>query len=530
MIRLFDNRFGEHGQTFVRSADGDKYTFSGEDVLLEKDAFKLLDDFSGVTVKELQDESRGNLIVFARDDANLAKLPFYTLKENRKKPDQFNTLKENRKKPDQFNLDTGNLMGVLSLRQKDTSLKIQVRSRFDIGEKQYFLNYLLSRIFEVSFTELVSSSDDAFWDMLLAFVFLWRFSEAAAVGLYKQYHRFEYNDLNFRGRLDLDRHLKRNYPLFDRIAYSRREISFDNPLNHLLRHAAAKIEKKWPSMLEYNPNVRELLTLLKQNTPSWIPGDIQRALCHKDTLSELRHPYFAEYYEPLRRVSRMLLMDEGANVFDTPENSDESEISGVLFDGSWLWEEYLATVLCDSNLEGGPYLHADPDKQLNAIYAFKSGRGRLYPDFRRPVNDDASHCDIVLDAKYKRGDTVQSADRRQVLCYMFLTGATQGGLIFPPKTNPNDNDPDEDPEADAEDSNKAPKASTGAPQHCPKPAIINTPYKDNDNGECIWRCFSFLPLKTDADEVTFIEDMQKQEDALHNFAQSPKDFQQAAEK
>ncbi len=136
----------------------------------------------------------------------------------------------------------------------------------------------------------------------------------------------------------------------------------------------------------------------------------------------------------------MLLMDEGANVFDTPENSGETEISGVLFDGSWLWEEYLATILCARNLRGGPYLHADPSKRKNAIYAFSPKRGPLYPDFRRPVNGDASRCDIVLDAKYKRGDSIQSKDLHQVLCYMFLTGATQGGLIFPPKTDEKEND------------------------------------------------------------------------------------------
>ncbi len=515
MIKLLDNHFGKQNGLAFERADGDNFSCSGKDVAsnevsLNKNARVLLDNFSGVTVKELQDESHGNLIVFAREDANLAKLPFYTLVG----------------KKDVFRLDTGNLMGVLSLRQKDTTLKIQVQSRFDTSKEQYFLKYLLSRIYDVSFTDLVSSEEDPFWDMLLAFVFLWRFSEAATIGLYKQYHRFEYNDLNFRGHLDLDRHLKRNYPLFDRIAYSRREITFDNPFNHLLRHAAAKIEKKWPSMLESNPNAREQLMLLKQNTPSWIPGDIQRTLSHKDTLSELRHPYFAEYYEPLRRVSRMLLMGEGANVFDTPENSDETEISGVLFDGSWLWEEYLATVLCDHNLEGGPYLHADPSKRLNAIYAFtKPKSGPLYPDFRRPKNDDASLCDIVLDAKYKRGDSVQSADRRQVLCYMFLTGATQGGLIFPPKTPTDAIDPDEDPEADTDDTSKAPKASTGDPQHCPKPATINTPY----SRECIWRCFSFRSLETN-DRDAFIKNMADQEKNLRDFAQSPKDFKEPAPK
>lgn len=504
MIRLFDNRFDKNGQKF-QLVDG-KYGDSGRNGSIEKDAAtvkELLDMFSGKTVEQLQDTSHGNLIVFARADANLAELPFYTLTESSKIPDVFR-------------LDTGNLMGVLSLRKDDKALKIQVQSRFDTGEKQYFLNYLLSRICEVSFAELVSSSDDVLWDMLLAFVFLWRFSQAAAVGLYKQYHRFEYNDLNFRGRLDLDRHLKRNYPLCDRIAYSRREITFDNPINHLLRHAAAKIEKKWPSLLVSNHNAREQLLLLKQNTPSWIPGNIQRTLCHKDTLSELRHPYFAEYYEPLRRVARMLLMDESANVFDTPENSGDTEISGVLFDGSWLWEEYLATVLCDKNLAGGPFLHADTNNRKTAIFTFRkensgSVYGPLYPDFRRPGSNNATFpqcCDIILDAKYKRGDSIQSKDLHQVLCYMFLTGATQGGLIFPPKTN---NDDDDTTNSFAEGG------------HCSRTTTINTPGQEN----CTWRCFQFAGLQTQT-EQDFIKNMQQQEEALRKFVTSPKDFEQPA--
>lgn len=539
MIRLYDNRFGEHGQK-IQLVDGKfqlvdgKYNGPGANGLIAMNAsevWPLLKQINGVSVKGLQTASKGNLIVFARPDAQLAELPFYTLAEV-ERPLSGGQV------PAQFRLDTGNLMGVLSLRQGDTALKIQVRSRFDTGEKQYFLNYLLSRIFEVSFTELVSSSDDALWDMLLAFVFLWRFSSAATIGLYKQYHRFEYNDLNFRGRLDLDRHLKRNYPLNDRIAYSRREITFDNPINHLLRHAAAKVEKKWPSMLVSNQNAREQLLLLKQNTPSWTPGDIQRTLSQKDTLSELRQPYFAEYYEPLRKVARMLLTDEGANVFDTPENGNDTEISGVLFDGSWLWEEYLATVLCNRNNGQRRFFHADTNDSKTAIFTFKdkntsSVYGPLFPDFRRPGCDGASfpqRCDIILDAKYKRGDRVQSKDLHQVLCYMFLTGATQGGLIFPPKTEADDTDTAEDPLAETEiDANSATedplaekpcsKERQNSQLHCDDPANINTP-----DSSCVWRCFQFLPLKTDKSENEFIVNMHNQEHALRKFAESPKDF------
>jgi 5-methylcytosine-specific restriction endonuclease McrBC regulatory subunit McrC len=507
MIRLYDNRFGKHGQEF--QLKNGKYNDCTADA---RDVWKLLDEFNGLSVEKLQTESGGNLVVFAREDSKLAELPFYTLAEIKQSSSDSRT-------PEQFRLDTGNLMGVLSLRKGDAALKIQVRSRFDTGEKQYFLNYLLSRVFEVNFAELVSSSDDALWDMLLAFVFLWRFSEAAAVGLYKQYHLFEYNDLNFRGRLDLDRHFKRNYPLCERIAYARRENTFDNPVNHLLRHAAAKIEKKWPSMLLSNQNAHEQLLLLKQNTPSWNASDIQSSLSHKDTLSELRHPYFAEYYEPLRKVARMLLTDEGANVFETPENRDDIEISGVLFDGSWLWEEYLATVLCARDFPDGPFIHADSNNSKTAIYSFrKTGSanyiGPLYPDFRRPLPQEQC-CDTILDAKYKRGDSVQSKDKHQILCYMFLTGAKSGGLIFPPPAKSDPVDKDENPLQ--EDSSETREEAES--RYCLQGITICTPF----GNDYLWRCFKFLPLKLENEKV-FLENIEKQEKTLKCFAASPKDF------
>ena len=44
---------------------------------------------------------------------------------------------------------------------------------------------------------------------------------------------------------------------------------------------------------------------------------------------------------------------------------------------------------------------------------------------------------IILDAKYKRGDNdaglaVRREDMHQCFCYMLLTGAVAGGVIYPP--------------------------------------------------------------------------------------------------
>ncbi len=411
MIRLTDNRFGDNAARLELRGDSCLCHHKKPDSCqpIDKKAENvrsLLWKCAGRTLRELKND---NLIIFAKEKDLDQHFITITI------PDPND--------PTWIRIETGNMMGVLRLRDEGSSLKVQIKSRFDTGTKQYFLNYLLSKVFDVNFAELVSANDDVMWDLLTAFVFVWKFRQAAEAGLYKQYHTNEYNDLNFRGKPDIDRHLRRNYPLCDRIAYSKREITFDNPLNHLLRSAVAKIERKWPSMLESGGDVRNLVTLLKQATPAWNSCGVSKILNHKDCRFPVRQPFFSEYYEPLRKIARMLLLDDGANVFDDGGPEGETEISGVVFDGAWLWEEYIATILTD-------YIHSEPQGK-GGIEVFEERKTLFYPDF---LSRDKK---IVLDTKYKSSGTEdqsegQSKDIQQVICYMYLTGAERGGLIFPP--------------------------------------------------------------------------------------------------
>ena len=463
MIRLTDNRFGANAAWLEPQADSclcyecwenQKQRDTCQRVHKESEIIRSL--LQKCADKPLQKLRNDNLIIFAKE----------------KDLDQhFINVRIPSNSGDPVRIETGNMMGVLCVREKGSSLKVQIKSRFDTDENQYFLNYLLSKVFDVNFTELVSSNDDVMWDLLLAFVFVWKFRKAAEVGLYKQYHTNQYNDLNFRGKLDIDRHLQRNYPLCDRIAYSKREITFDNPLNHLLRFAAAKIERKWPSMFESGSDVRNLVTALKQATPSWNSCGISRTLNHKDCRFPVRQPFFSEYYEPLRKIARMLLLDEGANIFDDASSEGETEISGVVFDGAWLWEEYIATILTD-------YIHAEYQVK-GGIRVFEGKEDPIfYPDF---LSNDKK---VVLDTKYKiSSSTGQADDIQQVICYMFLTGAVRGGLIFPPG-----------------ESGKSP---------------LLTICSENQSSPRRWQNFTFNPIP---DHETFSAYMKKEEQRLKNFS------------
>lgn len=105
---------------------------------------------------------------------------------------------------------------------------------------------------------------------------------------------------------------------------------------------------------------------------------------------------------------------------------------GILFDGAWLWEEYLATLL-----KGLGFRHPKNRLGQGGIYLFEdideSGRrhrsGIRYPDFYKEG--------MVLDAKYKRlGDCgkvskVGRDDLHQLVTYMHNLKSGNGGFVVP---------------------------------------------------------------------------------------------------
>ena len=364
---------------------------------------------------DLRKKSNGNLITLGKVKKETDEDPaFFTLTGS----------------GNEYALHTSNLMGVLRLRdpKNGTSVQIEVHSRFDKGNNQSFLNYLLSKVFRVDFMGSAAMGNDRLWDILTAILFIQKLKAAVPVGLYKEYKRFEENDLNFRGRLDLARHLRQNYPLQDKIAYSYRAITFDNPVNHLLRSAVDVIQRKYPELLYSDNEIKNFVSALKNATPTWTKA------CNRDLLrapvcrESLRHPFFAEYYEAPRSLAKMILEEEGYSIYD---KACEDEVSGVIFDGAWLWEEYIATILTPLG-----FIHADPDSKTGGCEIFigkekeQMGQENIYPDFYHKEEK------IVLDTKYKR-DTEKREDIYQVLSYALITGSTHCGLIFPPAGNEN---------------------------------------------------------------------------------------------
>ena len=109
-----------------------------------------------------------------------------------------------------------------------------------------------------------------------------------------------------------------------------------------------------------------------------------------------------------------MLKDEGAALY---EDDSAREVEGVIFDGAWLWEHYLACLVVPMGMTHCLY-------GQNGIPVFQDRSYLFYPDFYHKTKH------FVLDAKYKRGPAKE--DLHQVLAYMYLAGAKHGGVILPP--------------------------------------------------------------------------------------------------
>lgn len=108
--------------------------------------------------------------------------------------------------------------------------------------------------------------------------------------------------------------------------------------------------------------------------------------------------------------------------------NEKDKIYGLLFDGAWLWEEYLNTILKKLN-----FIHPENNIRKKKLKLFANSRS-LYPDF---YNIKKS---MVIDAKYKRlqkDGSLKREDIYQLTTYMYRLKAKSGFLLFPSNLNDN---------------------------------------------------------------------------------------------
>lgn len=310
-------------------------------------------------------------------------------------------------------IKSGNIMGFVG--RKNQQMKIY--SRFDNQEHDYFLHYMLQKVFSYNIFNLdFTSSEDNVFEFLV-YMFPAMLKKAMRQGLYKEYRRFRHNDANVRGTIDISRHIRENIPFRGTVAYNTREFSFDNSVTELIRHTIEYI-KTIPSgdiILSSDKTVEDCMKKIVSYTHSY--NHSERIKIIQDNLHPRIHPFYKEY-TALQKLCVQILRQE-----EIKYGTDDDRIYGILFDGAWLWEEYLNTLLCEKG-----FIHPENKLGTGAIYLFEHG-GQRFPDFWKQ--------DIVLDAKYKKlainGNRldIERDDVHQIMAYMYRLKASKGGIVCP---------------------------------------------------------------------------------------------------
>ena len=317
-------------------------------------------------------------------------------------------------------IQTSKIMGFIGIE----NTQININSRFESSNNNFFLHYMLQKICHVNLFDLNHFAGEA--DSLDIFIYFFPLflKQAMRKGVYRAYKTYKHNDSALRGSIDVPRHIKDNTPFYGTIAYKAREISFDNNVTELIRHTIEYIKTKpgFKSILDGDKDVKEAVKTIVSVTSSYDKS--KRKIVLEANRKPICHPYYKDYSN-LQSLCKIIL-----NHKKLQYSNRGKQVYGILFDGSWLWEEYLGTLLGKCG-----FIHPENKEKKGGIRLFDNdidetfdkNTRKIYPDFYKPN-------EFILDAKYKSLENgVGREDLYQVISYMHTMKIDEGGYIYPHK-------------------------------------------------------------------------------------------------
>lgn len=375
---------------------------------------KSLMGFENLNIDDLSCISNRTLIDLQKDNPDL--LIF---------PQSLGKYRDDVEKSHIFSLDeqkitTYNLMGFVG--RNSTQLTISSRFAKD-DNNDYFLHYMLQKVFSINILKFDQTPNkENIWDFLL-YLFPFFLKKAYSQGLYKAYKKEEYNDANVKGTIDVKRHIHKNIPFVGKIAYTTREHSYNNHITQLVRHTIEYIKNHQfgCGVLTNDSEVRDIVSRYNFVTQDTYNRNSRRKIITAN-LKPVSHPYYTEY-RMLQKICLKILRQDKLTF-----GKEEDKVYGLLFDGAWLWEEYLNTILKEN------FIHPENKTGKYRQLLFDNSQP-IYPDF---ISKDAPKS--VGDAKYIPLDRQQAFSENsekatsiyyKTIAYMYRFSSNNGFLIFP---------------------------------------------------------------------------------------------------
>ncbi|MCJ0547237.1 McrC family protein, partial [Enterococcus cecorum] len=312
-----------------------------------------------------------------------------------------------------------NIIGFLS----DGKQNLTISSRFSDESNDFLFQYLITKVIQIPniFNSKIFVSHNQQIHDLYMYLFPLYLSKALKKGIYKTYQKREYDDSNFKGTLNVTRHIRKNTPFLGKISYDQSEITYSNYVMQLVRHTIEFI-KSVPNGKVILSGIADKVRSVQNVTMNYQKSQ-RRNIIYKNIHSPLNHAYYNEYVQ-LQKLC-LLILSHDKFIFGTGVN----KIHGVLFDAAWLWEEYIASLL-ETN-----FYHPKNKTKVGVQKLFTNHNGTqvgaVYPDFISRSNNPR----IIIDAKYKPKENIGNKDYLQMLAYLYRFQSEKGFYIYPDKAD-----------------------------------------------------------------------------------------------
>lgn len=375
-----------------------------------------LTDIEILNIGDLSSIANRNLIDLQRENPDLLVFP-QTLGQYRDDVEKSHIFSLFEK-----NITTYNLMGFVGR----NSSQLTISSRFAKDDNNdYFLHYMLQKVFSINLLKFDQTPNrENIWDFLL-YLFPYYLKKAYSQGIYKAYIKEEYNDSNVKGAIDIKRQILINTPFTGKIAYTTREHSYNNNLTQLVRHTIEHI-KTHPygsGVLSGDSEVRDIISKFIFVTNKTYNNNGRQKIILAN-LKPVTHPYFTEYSD-LQKICLKILRHEKITF-----GNDKDKVYGLLFDGAWLWEEYLNTILKEN------FIHPENKTGKHRHLLFENFQP-IYPDFiskHEPKTvGDAKYIPLDNQQVYNENSEKATSIYYKTIAYMYRFSSQNGFLIFPKK-------------------------------------------------------------------------------------------------
>lgn len=375
---------------------------------------KSIDKFDNLTIEDLSAIANRSLSDLQNENPDLFIFPhsFGKYQDDVEKPLIFSL--------DNENLTTYNLMGFIGR----NSTQLTISSRFAKDENNdYFLHYMLQKVFAINLLKFDQTPNtENIWDFLL-YLFPYYLKKAYFQGIYKAYKKEEYNDTNVKGSIDVKRHLLMNIPFTGKIAYTTREHSYNNNLTQLIRHTIEHIRTHpyGSGVLTSDSELRDIVSKFIFVTNKTYNSNSRQKVITAN-FRPVTHPYFTEY-SALQKICLKILRHEKITF-----GKEKDRVYGLLFDGAWLWEEYLNTILKEN------FIHPENKTGKHSNLLFENFQP-IYPDFiskEVPKSvGDAKYIPLDRQHSYSENSEKATSIYYKTIAYMYRFSSKNGFLIFP---------------------------------------------------------------------------------------------------